>query len=55
MNMQTIQVFFLLFDNIIKLAPWRMVTEAMDRTGYGASKSLARSLRAFMPLRNWLV
>jgi hypothetical protein len=29
MNMQTIQVFFLLFDNIIKLAPWRMVTDKM--------------------------
>ena len=44
MNMQTIQVFFLLFDIIIKLASWRMVTETMDRIGDGASKSLARSL-----------
>jgi hypothetical protein len=44
MNMQTIQVFFLLFDVIIKLASWRMVTETMDRIGYGASKSLVRGL-----------
>ena len=52
MNMQTIQVFFLLFDSIIRLAPWQMVTETMDRIGYGACKSLARSLRAFVPQRN---
>ena len=44
MNMQTIQVFFLLFDIIIKLASWRMVTATMDRIGDGAGKSLARSL-----------
>ena len=52
MNMQTIQFLFLLFDVIIKLASWRMVTATMDRIGYGASKSLARSLRALVPLRN---
>lgn len=44
MNMQTIQVFFLLFDVIIKLASWRMVTATLDRIGDGASKRLARSL-----------
>lgn len=44
MNMQSIQILFLLLDSIIKLAPWRIVTEAMDRIGYGASESLARSL-----------
>ena len=44
MNMQTIQVLFLLVDSFIKLAPWRIVTEATDRIGYGASESLARSL-----------
>jgi hypothetical protein len=44
MNMQTIQILFLLIDSIIKLAPWRIVTEAMDRIGYGASESLARVL-----------
>jgi DoxX-like family len=44
MNMQTIQILLLLLDNMIKLAPWRIVTETMDRIGYGASESLARSL-----------
>ena len=44
MNMQTIQIFFLLFDNVIKLASWRMVTETIDRIGDGAGESLARSL-----------
>ena len=44
MNMQTIQIFLLMLDSIIKLAPWRIVTEATDRIGYGASESLARSL-----------
>lgn len=44
MNLQTIQILFLLIDSIIKLAPWRIVTEAMDRIGHGASESLARSL-----------
>jgi hypothetical protein len=43
MNMQTIQILFLLIDSIIKLAPWRIVTEAMDRIGHGASESLARA------------
>jgi len=46
MSMQTIQISFLLLDSIIKLAPWRIVTETMDRIGYGASESLARSLGA---------
>ena len=44
MNMQTIQILFLLFDGVIKLAPWRTVTEAMERIGYGANESLARNL-----------
>jgi hypothetical protein len=37
-------IVFLLFDGAIKLAPWSVVTEAMDRMGYGASESLARTL-----------
>jgi hypothetical protein len=45
MNMQTIQIVILLLDGLIKLAPWRIVTEAMDRIGYGVSESLARGLR----------
>ncbi|MFZ0767565.1 hypothetical protein [Bradyrhizobium sp.] len=44
MNMQAIQIMILLLDSFIKLAPWRIVTEAMDRIGCGASDSLARSL-----------
>jgi hypothetical protein len=47
MNMQTIQILFLLLDGVIKLAPWRIVTETMERIGYGASESLARSLGVF--------
>jgi hypothetical protein len=44
MNMQAIQIVILLLDSFIKLAPWRIVTEMMDRIGCGASESLARSL-----------
>jgi DoxX-like family len=44
MNMQNIQILFLLFDNVIKLAPWRIVTETMQRIGYGVREGLARSL-----------
>lgn len=45
MNMQNIQILFLLIDSVIKLAPWRVVTETMQRIGYDANESLARSLR----------
>jgi hypothetical protein len=45
MSVQNIQILFLLFDSIIELAPWRIVTEMMQRIGYDASESLARSLR----------
>lgn len=44
MNMQTIQIMILLLDSLIKLAPWRIVTETMDRIGCSASESIARSL-----------
>lgn len=44
MNMQTIQIMILLADSFIKLAPWRIVTEAMDRIGCSACDSLARCL-----------
>jgi DoxX-like family len=37
-------VSFLLFDGAIKLVPWPIVTETMDRIGYGSSETLARSL-----------
>src|ERR1700737_3880004 len=42
-------VLFLLFDGAIKLVPWPVVTEPMDRTGYGSSETLARSL-GFIPI-----
>src|ERR1700684_2575766 len=37
-------ILFMLFDGAIKLAPWPVVTETMDRIGYGSSETLARSL-----------
>src|SRR5665647_1200713 len=37
-------ILFLLFDGAIKLVPWPVVTETMDRLGYGSSETLARSL-----------
>ena len=37
-------IVFLLFDGAIKLVPWPIVTETMDKMGYGSSESLARSL-----------
>src|SRR3954447_19392441 len=37
-------IVFLLFDGAIKLVPWPVVTETMDKMGYGSSETLARSL-----------
>jgi hypothetical protein len=37
-------ILFMLFDGAIKLVPWPIVTETMDRIGYGSSETLARSL-----------
>jgi hypothetical protein len=37
-------ILFLLFDGAIKLAPWPVVTETMDRIGYGSNETLARAL-----------
>jgi len=39
-----IVILFLLFDGAIKLVPLSVVTETMDKMGYGASDGLARSL-----------
>lgn len=39
-------ILFMLLDGAIKLVPWPIVTETMDRMGYGSSESLARSLGA---------
>src|SRR5262245_58889000 len=37
-------ILFLLFDGAMKLLPLQIVTETMDKMGYGSSDSLARSL-----------
>ena len=37
-------IVFLLLDGAIKLVPWPVVTDTMDKMGYGSSESLARSL-----------
>jgi hypothetical protein len=37
-------ILFLLFDGAIKLVPWPVVTETMNRMGYGSSESFARTL-----------
>ena len=37
-------IVFLLFDGAIKLVPWPVVTETLDKMGYGSSETLARSL-----------
>jgi len=39
-------ILFLLFDGAIKLVPWPVVTETMDRMGYGSSETFARALGA---------
>jgi hypothetical protein len=44
MNMQNIQILFLLLDSVVMLAPWRIVTKAVDRIGYAAGRGLARNL-----------
>jgi DoxX-like family len=37
-------IIFLLLDGAIKLVPWPVVTDTLDRMGYGSSETLARSL-----------
>src|ERR1700686_1987675 len=37
-------ILFMLFDGAIKLVPWPIVTESMEKIGYGSSETLARSL-----------
>jgi hypothetical protein len=37
-------IVFLMIDGATKLVPWPIVTETMDRMGYGSSETLARSL-----------
>jgi hypothetical protein len=42
--LSSLVIAFLLFDGAIKLLPLPIVTETMDKMGYGPSESLARSL-----------
>lgn len=37
-------IFLMLLDGAIRFVPWPIVTETMDRMGYGSSESLARFL-----------
>jgi DoxX-like family len=37
-------ILFMLFDRAFKLVPWPIVTETMNKMGYGSSETLARSL-----------
>ena len=39
-------IVFMLFDGAIKLVPWPVVTETMEKMGYGSNESLARTLGA---------
>ncbi|MEH2624353.1 hypothetical protein V1292_002408 [Bradyrhizobium sp. AZCC 1719] len=39
-------ILFLMVDGAIKLVPWPVVTETMDRMGYGSSDALMRGLGA---------
>ena len=39
-------ILFLLVDGAIKLVPWPVVTETMEKMGYGSSDALMRGLGA---------
>ena len=45
-------ILFLLCDGAIKLVPWPVVTETMDRIGYGSSETLARGLGQLSAFEN---
>ena len=44
--LSSLAILCLLFDGAIRLVPLSVVTETMDRIGYGSSETLARSLGA---------
>ena len=44
MNMQNIQILFLLLDSVTMLAPWRIVTKKAERIGFAAGMRFAQSL-----------
>ena len=37
-------IVFMLFDGAIKLVPWPVVMQTMEKMGYGSSESFARTL-----------
>ena len=37
-------IVFMLFDGAIKLVPWPVVIQTMEKMGYGSSESFARTL-----------
>ena len=37
-------IVFMLFDGAVKLVPWPIVTETMEKIGFGSSENLARTL-----------
>jgi hypothetical protein len=39
-------ILFLLLDGVNRLVPWPVVTDTLDRMGYGSSDALARALGA---------
>ena len=47
-------IVFLMFDGAIKLVPWPVVTETMDRMGYGSSETLPRPRNYFHRLHRAL-
>ena len=42
--LSSLVIVFLMLDGAIKLVPWPVVTDTMDKMGYGSSETLARSL-----------
>jgi hypothetical protein len=44
--LSSLVIVFLMVDGAIKLVPWPIVTETMDRMGYGSSDALMRGLGA---------
>ena len=38
-------ILFMLFDGAIKLVPWPVVTETMDRIGYGVGRALVAAAK----------
>jgi hypothetical protein len=44
MNLQNIQILFLLLDSVIMLAPWRIVTKTAERIRYAVGRGLVQSL-----------